>query len=68
MVTYVITLPQILVSTANLVITLLTGILFIFASIFGVWGAIEYVGARGGTGRAASSPHHGITVFAGNLG
>ena len=47
----VITLPQILVSTANLVITLLTGILIIFASIFGVWGAIEYVGARGGTGR-----------------
>ena len=47
----VITLPQILVSTANLVITLLTGILIIFASIFGIWGAIEYVGARGGTGR-----------------
>ena len=47
----VITLPEILVSTANLVITLLTGILIIFASIFGIWGAIEYVGARGGTGR-----------------
>ena len=47
----VITLPQILVSTANLVITLLTGILIIFASIFGIWGAIEYVGARGGTGK-----------------
>ena len=47
----VITLPQILVSTASLVITLLTGILIIFASIFGVWGAIKYVGARGGTGR-----------------
>ena len=49
---YVITLPQILVTTANLVITLLTGILIIFASIFGIWGAIEYVGARGGSGRA----------------
>ena len=48
----VITLPEILVSTANLVITLLVGILIIFASIFGIWGAIEYVGARGGTGRA----------------
>jgi hypothetical protein len=47
----VITLPQILVSTANLVITLLAGILIIFASIFGIWGAIEYVGARGGSGR-----------------
>jgi hypothetical protein len=46
----VITLPQILVSTANLVIILLTGILIIFASIFGIWGAIEYVGARGGGG------------------
>ena len=64
----VITLPQILVSTANLVITLLTGILIIFASIFGVWGAIEYVGARGEQAGAASSPQHGITVFAGNLG
>ncbi len=47
----VITLPQILVSTANLVITLLAGILIIFASIFGIWGAIEYVGAHGGSGR-----------------
>ena len=47
----VITLPEILVSTANLVITLLVGILIIFASIFGIWGAIEYVGARGGGGR-----------------
>src|SRR2546425_6733566 len=47
----VITLPQILVSTVNLVITLLTGILIIFASIFGVWGAIENVRARGGAGR-----------------
>jgi hypothetical protein len=48
----VITLPQILVSTANLVITLLAGILVIFASIFGIWGAIEYVGSHGGSGRA----------------
>ena len=40
----IITLPEILVSTANLVITLLVGILIIFASIFGIWGAIEYVG------------------------
>jgi hypothetical protein len=48
----VITLPEILVNTANLVITLLVGILIIFASIFGIWGAIEYVGARGGAGRA----------------
>ena len=48
----VITLPEILVNTANLVITLLVGILIIFASIFGIWGAIEYVGARGGSGRA----------------
>lgn len=47
----IITLPQILVGTANLVITLLAGILIIFASISGIWGAIEYVGARGGTGR-----------------
>ena len=47
----VITMPAILVSTANLVITLLAGILIVFASIFGIWGAIEYVGARGGTGR-----------------
>ena len=47
----VITLPLILVSTAFLVITLLSGILFFFASIFGFWGAIEYVGARGGTGK-----------------
>ena len=47
----VITLPQILVSTANRVLTLLTGILIIFASIFGIWGAIEYLGARGGAGR-----------------
>ncbi len=47
----VITLPDILVSTANLVITLLAGILIIFASIFGIWGAIEYLGARGGSGR-----------------
>ncbi|QQG48702.1 MAG: hypothetical protein HY247_08215 [archaeon] len=46
-----ITLPDILVSTANLVITLLAGILIIFASIFGIWGAIEYLGARGGSGR-----------------
>ncbi len=46
-----IALPEILVSTANLVITLLAGILIIFASILGVWGAIEYVGASGGTGR-----------------
>ena len=47
-----ITLPQILVSTANLVITLLAGILIIFASIFGIWGAIEYVGAHGSAGKA----------------
>ncbi len=44
-------LPQILVSTANLVITLLAGILIIFASIFGIWGAIEYVGAHRGSGK-----------------
>jgi hypothetical protein len=44
-------MPEILVSTANLVITLLAGILIIFASIFGIWGAIEYVGARGGSGK-----------------
>jgi hypothetical protein len=31
-------------SKANLVITLHAGILIIFASIFGIWGAIEYVG------------------------
>jgi hypothetical protein len=47
----IITLPEILVSTANLVITLLAGILIIFASIFGIWGAIEYMGARGGGSR-----------------
>ena len=47
----IITLPEILVSTANLVITLLVGILIIFASIFGIWGAIEYVGAHGGGGK-----------------
>ncbi len=46
-----ISLPQIMVSMANLVITLLAGILIIFAAILGVWGAIEYVGASGGTGR-----------------
>lgn len=46
----VITLPQILVSTSNLVITLLVGFLILFASIMGVWGAIEYMGARGGSG------------------
>jgi len=48
----VITEPEILVSTANLGITLLEGILIIFASIFGIWGAMEYVGGRGGAGRA----------------
>ncbi|MBI3859305.1 MAG: hypothetical protein HY296_03565 [Thaumarchaeota archaeon] len=42
-----ISLPAILVDTANLVITLLAGILIMFASIFGIWGAIEYLGARG---------------------
>ncbi|MDG7022941.1 MAG: hypothetical protein JRN45_00310 [Nitrososphaerota archaeon] len=47
-----ITLPAILVSTANLVITLLAGILIIFASIFGIWGAIEYVGAHGSSGKS----------------
>src|SRR6266571_3323133 len=45
----VITLPQILVSTANLVIPLLTWILIIFASNFGVWRPIGYLRARGGT-------------------
>src|SRR2546422_10416851 len=49
----VITLPQILVSTANLVITLLTGILIIFASIYGVWGDDRICGSarRNGQGR-----------------
>ncbi len=46
-----ITLPEILVSTANNLITLLAGILMIFASIFGIWGAIEYLGAHGSAGR-----------------
>ncbi len=46
-----ITLPEILVVTGNLVITLLVGFLIIFASIFGIWGAIEYVGARGSGSR-----------------
>lgn len=43
-----ISLPQILVTSANLVIVLLEGILVLWASIFGIWGAIEYVGTRGG--------------------
>jgi hypothetical protein len=46
-----VTLPSVLVSTANLVITLLVGILMTFAVIMGIWGAIEYLGARGGSGR-----------------
>ncbi len=44
------TMPQLFVSTANLGLTLLTGLLGIFAAIFGVWGAIEYMSARGGRG------------------